>query len=356
MASTSVTASGTMTPSRRDGLTVVFGLWVMIGLFVDGYVHNTRGDQLESFFTPWHGLLYSGFVASALWIMWPALTATGRLRERLDALPHGYALGLLGVAIFGVGGMADAVWHTLLGVEVDLEALISPPHLVLFGGMMLILTTPVRAEWSRPGTTPGLRAFLPALASMTFSALLVGFFFMYASGLYDFHATTAFREFASTEFAATPFLVEVLNSYGILARLSTTAILMLPALLLLRRWTPPRGSFTFMFTTYGLFMLVLNDLARPELLLSTIVAGLVADAVAQRLPRARTRRHGAYAFGAAVPASLWLTHFAALAVTGNLAWPFLLWGGVVMFGIGTGLVLALAMFPPPSPDGDRAGA
>lgn len=198
------------------------------------------------------------------------------------------------------------------------------------------------------------RDLLPVLASVTFSALLVGFFFMYASGLYDFHATRGFQGFAATEFTATPFLTEVLNSYGILARLTTTAILMLPALLLLRRWNPPRGSFTFLFTIYGLFMLVLDDVDQPELLAAAVVAGLVADIVARRLPRARSRRHRVYAFAAIVPATLWAAHFGGLALTGALGWPFLLWGGVVLFGAGTGLALAVAMFPPPIPGDDRA--
>jgi hypothetical protein len=43
--------------------------WLVGGLFVDGWAHNTR-PRLESFFTPWHGLFYSGFAAAAGWICW----------------------------------------------------------------------------------------------------------------------------------------------------------------------------------------------------------------------------------------------------------------------------------------------
>lgn len=338
-------------PRQRDGLTMAFGLWLMIGLFIDGYVHNTRGDQLESFLTPWHGVLYSGFVASALWIAWPALTTGGPWRDRLAVLPRGYGLGLLGVVIFAVGGVADGVWHTLLGIEVDLEALISPPHLLLFAGAMLILTTPLRAAWARPIEAPSLRSFLPALASITLAALLVGFFFMYASGLFDPHALAAFQVFAAAEFGAERlFLLEVLNAFGILARLVTTAFLMIPAVLLLRRWDPPRGSFTILFVSYGAFMLVLEDSQHVELLLPALVAGAVADALAGRLPRTTDRRRGVYGFATAVPATLWLAHFATLAAAGDLGWPFLLWGGVVLFAAGTGLILAVLAFPPPVPD------
>ena len=338
-------------PRRRDGLTVLFGLWLMVGLFIDGYVHNTRGDQLESFLTPWHGVLYSGFLASAVWIAWPALATQGGWRQRVAELPRGYGLGLLGVVIFAVGGLADSVWHTLLGIEVDLEALVSPPHLVLFVGAMLILTTPARAAWSRTGADRTLARFLPALSSVTLSALLAGFFFMYASGLYDVHAMRSFQGFAATELATEPFLIEILSSFGILARLVTTVMVMVPAVLLLRRWDPPRGSFTILFGTYGSFMLVLDEFRKPELLIPALVAGIVADVVAQRIPRDR-RRTGVYAFATIVPAVLWLAHFATLAATDELGWPFVLWGGVVMFAAGTGLVLALLAFPPPVPGAD----
>lgn len=336
-------------PGSRDALTVAFGLWLMIGLLVDGYVHNTRGDQLESFLTPWHGLLYSGFLASALWITAPMFRTSGSLRAKVAALPDGYAAGALGVLVFGIGGLGDTVWHTLLGIEVDLEALLSPPHLVLFAGAMLILTTPARAAWRRPGRTIGLRAFLPALGSVTLATLLVGFFFMYSSGLYDFHATTRFiGEFAAGGLLVeTPFLQEVLTSFGVVARLMTTVILMVPVLLLVRRWDVPRGSFTLLLTTYAVFMLVLGDFRLPTLVLAGLIAGLAADALVVQLGPGPTRPNAVRILGAAVPAVLWLAHFGLLAAAGDLGWPFTLWGGVVLFAAGTGYALSLLAVPPP---------
>ena len=52
--------------AKEDLLTVAFTGWPIIGLFVDGWAHNN--DKPETFFTPWHGLFYSGFVATALWM------------------------------------------------------------------------------------------------------------------------------------------------------------------------------------------------------------------------------------------------------------------------------------------------
>ena len=46
--------------------TVLFGLWMTVGLFLDGYFHQNLDDDVESFLTPWHCVFYAGFVASAL--------------------------------------------------------------------------------------------------------------------------------------------------------------------------------------------------------------------------------------------------------------------------------------------------
>src|SRR5215207_2693770 len=105
-----------------DRWMVALSAWLLVGLFVDGWAHiNLRG--LETFFTPWHGLFYSGFFAVA------ALIGVGIGRGRAAgfggwrAIPAGYELAALGAAIFMIGGVGDMLWHTLFGIEVDLEAL-----------------------------------------------------------------------------------------------------------------------------------------------------------------------------------------------------------------------------------------
>jgi hypothetical protein len=45
-------------------LTMLFGTWLLIGLFVDGWAH-TNLESLETFFTPLHVDFYSGFEATA---------------------------------------------------------------------------------------------------------------------------------------------------------------------------------------------------------------------------------------------------------------------------------------------------
>ncbi len=57
----------------------------------------------------------------------------------------GYGLSLLGVSIFALGGVSDMIWHMLFGIEVNVDALLSPTHLLLAVGMALIVSGPLRA-------------------------------------------------------------------------------------------------------------------------------------------------------------------------------------------------------------------
>jgi len=39
-------------------------LWILAGLFLDGWAHINIPDTIDSFFMPWHAVLYSGLAAS----------------------------------------------------------------------------------------------------------------------------------------------------------------------------------------------------------------------------------------------------------------------------------------------------
>src|SRR5437667_7272347 len=50
---------------RFDWIMVVVSVWWLGGLFIDGWAHSNI-PQLETFFTPWHAVLYSGYLAVAI--------------------------------------------------------------------------------------------------------------------------------------------------------------------------------------------------------------------------------------------------------------------------------------------------
>jgi len=130
---------------RFEWAVAFFSTWFVVGLYLDGWAHTHRLP--DTFFTPWHAVIYSGVLGAAL-----VLVGTGLLTWRngaswREALPAGYRLSLLGVGLFLITGVADLIWHSLFGIEADLEALYSPPHLLLAAAGTLIATGPLRGAW-----------------------------------------------------------------------------------------------------------------------------------------------------------------------------------------------------------------
>src|SRR5215467_3335240 len=100
-------------------------LFLVCGLYLDGWAHG-HGKVDKSFFTPWHGVLYSMFFVSAI-ILWATLYRNhARGYAWSKAIPSGYGLSLIATPLFIMAGAADLVWHTLFGFEVGIETLLSP--------------------------------------------------------------------------------------------------------------------------------------------------------------------------------------------------------------------------------------
>ena len=77
---------------RVDAATMLLGTWLLVGLVVDGWAH-TNLQGLETFFTPWHAVFYSGFVATAAWVLATAARTRRPERSGLAAFPAGAARG-----------------------------------------------------------------------------------------------------------------------------------------------------------------------------------------------------------------------------------------------------------------------
>ena len=132
--------------------TLLAGLWMLAGLFSDGWAHLNVQSTQESFFTPSHLVIYSGFAVAALVVTRPLWGGRPSMAS-VQRVP-GMLAGLIGVLLFGLGGAADLVWHETLGIEVSVEALLSPTHLLLLVGTVLVLTVPLVAGWQSTPREP----------------------------------------------------------------------------------------------------------------------------------------------------------------------------------------------------------
>jgi len=323
---------------RVDAVTMLLSTWLLSGVVVDGWAHNNLA-ALETFFTPWHALFYSGFLATAGWILAIAARTRAAGPHGLAALPAGYDLAVAGVVVFAVGGIGDLLWHTIFGIEQDVQALFSPTHLLLFAGMALIMSTPLRAAWSDPAgeATPGYRRFLPVVASATLTTVLVAFFFMYWAAFIQMVGADYLDEYSHA-------LLD-----GVASVLATNLILLAPLLLLARRWRLPFGTATTIYSSVGVLIGAVDAFHHRAMLVAAVVAGLVVDGLLHVLEPSAGRPRRFWAAGALVPLATWSVYFAAVARTAGIGWSAELWTGTIAWACLLGLVLSVLMLPPPVP-------
>jgi hypothetical protein len=328
------------TSTGQDLVTAAFGTWLIIGLFTDAWAHlNLPG--LESFFTPWHALLYSGFAASAAWV---GLSMPGRRRGLSwpDAVPVGYRLAAVGVLLFGAGGLGDMVWHVVFGVETVIDALVSPTHLVLLTGGALVLATPLRAGWARAVAPDGLglRSELPAMVSLALVTALAAFFLLYVS---VFTSPAAAGELTSIpEGAPGHDAAEMPTAVGLAGYVVTTVVLVAPLLLAQRAGRRPPGAVLLVVGVVSWLSIAAAGFERYGVAAATAVS--VAAVVVELVLRVIDKIHMSdllwlVVLAAVVPALIWPAQLVAVVITEGLRWPVELWSGVV----GLSVLVAVAV-------------
>jgi hypothetical protein len=271
---------------------------------------------------------------------------TRHQRGRFDPalVPAGYGLGLVGAGLFMVGGVADGVWHTLFGIEVGVAALLSPTHLLLLGGGLCMITSPIRSAWSAPdlpARSPAL-ALLPALWATALTTAVVLFFFQYLSAFVT-RAPSA---------VVVPGPEGLLTTIvGVASVLVTNLLVVAPVLLLARRWRLPFGTVALIATTGAVGLTAVRELALGALVPAMLAGGLAADLLVARLRPGPDRPAAFRAAGALVPLLLWGAWMATYALAYGIAWPPELWAGVLAMACLGGLGLSILVLPPAVPAG-----
>ena len=329
-------SSGPPLTRNEEVIGMIFGLWTILGLFLDGWAHSH--EKPESFFSPWHAVLYSGFTAAALWAGWIAWRRRTPGRSLLRTMPPGHLTSLVGFALFGIGGAGDLIWHEIFGVEANVEALLSPTHLLLLAGGAIALSAPLRRMLRSSSVDVSRKEFLPALLSLTLLTAVGAFFLGYLSPF----GTTAVEFSNATTHThdlsrVTPAIGEELReNWGLGSIFVTSLVLVFPALFVRRHWKTPTGTFLFLYTFLLLLQTGLGEFKQWPLIAVGVVVGLVVDASIQRgLP--------AWLVGSLVPLTAWSTYFLVFELQTGVGWSPELWAGVtLMASLLGGLIGSLA--------------
>jgi hypothetical protein len=327
--------------SRDEGITAILSGVTVLGLYLDGWAHiNLLQGKLGAFLTPWHGVLYAGFTATALWI----ITRNQRLRGRtwsVDNVPAGYGLSIIGLMISGLAVAGDAIWHTLFGVEEGVARVLAPFHLALFTGAALVIAAPFRAAWTADCHSPTstTRCLLPAAVSLTLTTAVAAFVLQFVSPFIVWTAPQVSRLAANTPFA------ELAQVNALVGLVLTSLIFVVPILLVHRRLRPPVGTMAFLLTTVAILTSAMNQFRFGALILAPAVSGLATDLLLHTL-EGRTRLHVHRVVGAFIPGTVCGTYLLLEGLVYGSVWsPELTLSALALAVLG-GVVLSVLSLPP----------
>lgn len=334
---------------REDMVTGLLATWLIVGLFLDGWAHNTR-PVLETFFTPWHAVFYSGFAAVALWV-----AVSVRHRHVAGAcwraaIPAGYGAAVVGLALFLASGAGDMAWHMAFGIERDEAALLSPTHLGLFSGAFLVVTAPLRSRWADAalGRSQPWRELGPAILSVGLAGSLTAFILQNFSPIRENLISKAAGQQGNLfhlDFVANRALEHVVASY-----LLATLFLFGPLLFLVRRWDLPAGVVFVLLASQAALLQALRGFEDTGLVVLALLGALLAEGLARVMRPSPGRLGRLRAFAGLAPAVFWGVVFTGVALHDHgLGYRAEIWGGALVWTSLAMLGLTLLMFPPPLP-------
>jgi hypothetical protein len=220
--------------------------------------------------------------------------------------------------------------------------------LLLLAGGVMILTSPVRSAWnSSMSARPKFLEFLPALLG-TFAAFsFVTFMHMYNWGLTSLPTSKSFMDRISY---GSDHFIEYLHRESAGGILFSNVILVGVALLLLRRWQTPFGTFTIIYgvnTTIMSYMLGGSTSGNLAPVIAGFGAGIITDILVQVLQPNPTRVFEWRLFAALVPLVAWSLHFMTVNFLsdGGIGLNREFWTGIIVMSTFSGLVLSVLTVP-----------
>jgi len=307
------------------------------GVFIDGWAHIHLESELESFFTPWHVVFYFGLGALAL------LLAVGLYQNHLEgfswrrSLPREYVGAAYGIALVFIGGPGDALWHSVFGIEAGIEALLSPTHLLLALGSVMAISAPFRAIWLED-REPDARQSMRAVLSLTYVLLAISF-------MLQFLHPISFPWMAESFAEQNPMSLNFNVALGIGGAIVFTAMLVGSALLTVRRWKFPFGSFSALLTCNALALTLMRG-AYYEFISTTLLAGIIIDTLYAKLCVLPIRSSLLRWFGFFAPTSFFLLYALTILLFDNTLWSSHMWVGMICIaGVIGYLITHLAVAP-----------
>ena len=235
-----------------------------------------------------------------------------------NALPDGYVGSLAAALTFGGAWIVDnAFWAPIFAPNaVGLDALFTPPRVVLIAAAAVMVSGPLRAAARRGETTAGIDTLVSAallLSVFTFATQFV-------HPLIDPYSLNGYP------LAPTRDLAWLGENIGVAAILAQSLILAGTGLLLNSGFRLRPGSMTLVFAINGL--LVTTSKLHFKYLPVMIVTGIAADAWIAYSARRPGRPSASLC--AVIGSAFVVGYLIAIAVMEGTSWHFSLWAGTIV--------------------------
>jgi hypothetical protein len=334
----------------EDAVTLALSAWLVFGIYLDGWAHNT-GTMVEGFFTPWHAALYSGFAVSAGWISFSVWRRRLPWGSRRDTVPAGYAPAVAGAIVFLVSGAADLTWHLVFGIERGVSALLSPTHLGLFVGGLLIITAPLRAAWTDPDHNENARfsTVLPAVGSAALAGCVTIFILQEFAQLRDNSFVTVSTALGISFIRPISTFTFTLNvEAGIAAFVIGSLTLFVPVLLLARRFRVTGAMVASVMLTQVILLQALQGFSDAGLVVLGVAGTGVVCLLAKLLRPRPSQRWTLLAFAGMAPTLFWGVFLLGVGLHDHgLGWRPEVWGGGLVWSALSMVGVAMALTAAP---------
>ena len=338
--------------ARERWIMLIASAWLVSGLQLDAYAHAST-PELETFWTPWHAVLYSGIAASGLALLWLVRSRLPVIPtyQTLLALPNALRVPVLGMAFLLVGGAIDTLWHNLFGIEQALEIFVSPSHELIILGMTLVAAGPALMLAVKPGDRLSVADGALATISALLSVLPLHIYSLHASvlGVWPFGK------------GGDPVRVYSIDGQLMHGYLASTVLLLLPIVLLGRRWRLPPGVPAVLVAVPAVamhLMFLTDEPWWPALTVAAAAAGaevtLRSAGLLLRLPR----EAGWVVLGLIAPVLVWGTLFVVGGIQAVVSWNIHIVSGLLTLTALTGAMTVLVtrnIRAAPRPAGSRGG-
>ncbi|GAC1461779.1 MAG: hypothetical protein PVS3B3_29610 [Ktedonobacteraceae bacterium] len=309
-------------------------LWLIGGTFTDAWAHNNI-PRLETFWTPWHAILYSGLLCLLSSLMIVLIINRRRCGSWLQAIPQGYKLVYLALGIMVLDGLGDMTWHLLFGVEQNLDALFSPTHLTGLVCIGLFASGPLYSMYVRRVTPSSFSDYLLLATAFLLPYVLI------------VNTTQPFSVFSQIWPTTTPLSFSTGQVAAIGSIVFQTVLFMFFVLHVTRHWTCKPGMFTYILGVVAICLSIMNQLwfTIPVF----ILGGLIIDGAYWYLKPSSTRILHMRLFSAIAAAAPYAVYMIWVSSTMHVVWTMHMLIGSVYVLLMIGWSLSYLPYPPQRP-------